>query len=53
MYRLEHGEFLAGQIRDCELVVYEESGHVPMWEEPDRFNRELDAFSRRVFGDER
>ena len=49
MYRLEHGEFLAGQIRDCELVVFEESGHVPMWEEPDRSNRELDAFGRQVF----
>ncbi len=49
MYTLEQGEYLADQIRDCELVVFEESGHVPMWEEPERFNRELLAFSGRVF----
>ena len=49
MYTLKQGEYLAEQIRDCELVVFEESGHVPMWEEPERFNRELLAFSGRVF----
>jgi pimeloyl-ACP methyl ester carboxylesterase len=49
MYTLEQGEYLAGRIRDCELVVFEGSGHVPMWEEPDRFNRELIAFGQRVF----
>lgn len=49
MHTLEQDEYLVGQIRDCELVVLEESGHVPMWEESGRFNRELLTFSRRVF----
>jgi hypothetical protein len=28
---------------------FERGGHVPMPQEPARFNRELDAFARRVF----
>src|SRR5262249_6821997 len=53
MYRLEHGEYLAAQIRDCELVIFQESGHVPMWEEPARFNQELLSFGKRVFSEPR
>jgi pimeloyl-ACP methyl ester carboxylesterase len=48
MYKLAHGEHLASLISGSELVVFEESGHVPMWEEPERFNRELRAFAIRV-----
>jgi non-heme chloroperoxidase len=50
MYKLVHGEYLASIIPGCELVVFEESGHVPMWEEPERFNHELHAFAERVAG---
>jgi non-heme chloroperoxidase len=32
------GEWLAERI-PAELVVFERSGHCPMWEEPDRFNQ--------------
>ena len=48
MYKLEHGKYLAGVIPGCELVVFEESGHVPMWEEPARFVEEIERFSRRL-----
>jgi len=48
MYKLAHGEYLASVIPGSELVVFEESGHVPMWEEPERFNRELRAFAARA-----
>jgi pimeloyl-ACP methyl ester carboxylesterase len=48
MYRIEHGHWLAEHIPGTELVVFEESGHVPMWEEPDRFNAELARFVQRV-----
>jgi pimeloyl-ACP methyl ester carboxylesterase len=30
-------------------VVFESSGHVPMLEEPDKFNRELQSFAEEVF----
>jgi non-heme chloroperoxidase len=50
MYKIAHGEYLASVIPGCELVVFEESGHVPMWEEAQRFNRELHAFAGRVSG---
>jgi non-heme chloroperoxidase len=48
MYKLDHGEYLARVIPGTELIVFEESGHVPMWEEPDRFNAEIERFSRRL-----
>jgi pimeloyl-ACP methyl ester carboxylesterase len=48
MYKLAHGEYLASMIPGSELIVFEESGHVPMREEPERFNRELHAFAGRV-----
>jgi non-heme chloroperoxidase len=49
MYELRQGEFLAGAIPGCELVVFEESGHVPMIEEPEKFNRTVSEFGRQVF----
>ncbi len=38
------GEDLAERIRGSRLVVFEESGHCPFLEEPDRFNAELEQF---------
>jgi pimeloyl-ACP methyl ester carboxylesterase len=32
------GTWLAEHLPDAELHVFEESGHCPMWEEPERFN---------------
>ena len=32
------GAWLADALPDAELHVFEESGHCPMWEEPERFN---------------
>ena len=48
MYRIEHGHWLAEHIPGTELVVFEDSGHCPMWEEPDRFNETVDRFARQV-----
>ena len=50
MYDIRQGEYLARAIPGTRLVVFDQSGHVPMLEEPDKFNRELDAFAREVFG---
>ncbi|MFC7173663.1 alpha/beta fold hydrolase [Haloplanus litoreus] len=33
-----------GEIPDATHVPFEESGHCPFWEEPDRFNEEVAAF---------
>ncbi len=48
MYKLVHGEWLAEHIPGTELVVFEESGHTPMWEEPAKFNEEIERFSERL-----
>jgi non-heme chloroperoxidase len=48
MYNIEQGHYLAEHIPGTELIIFEESGHVPMREEPERFNRELADFARRV-----
>ena len=48
MYRIEHGHWLAGAIPSTELVVFEDSGHVPMWEEPDRFNETMHRFAQQL-----
>jgi pimeloyl-ACP methyl ester carboxylesterase len=49
MYDIRQGEYLARAIPDTRLVVFESSGHVPMLEEPDKFNRELQSFAEEVF----
>jgi pimeloyl-ACP methyl ester carboxylesterase len=36
--KLASGEWLRAHLPDAEYVVFEHSGHCPMWEEPDRFN---------------
>lgn len=37
----ESSEWMAGAAPDGRLVVFDDSGHLPMLEEPDRFNEEL------------
>ena len=37
----EHTSGAAAQVRS---LLYEESGHMPFWEEPDRFNRDMEEF---------
>jgi pimeloyl-ACP methyl ester carboxylesterase len=37
-------EEVASQLPDARLVVFEESGHCPFLEEPDRFNQVVDEF---------
>jgi len=49
MYSISDGEYLARVIPGTQLVVFDRSGHVPMLEEPEKFNQELDAFARAVF----
>jgi len=49
MYNIKDGEYLARVIPGTKLVVFDQSGHAPMLEEPDRFNQELDAFAAEVF----
>ena len=48
MYKLVHGEWLAEHIPGTGLVVFEESGHVPMWEEAEKFNGEISRFTQRL-----
>jgi non-heme chloroperoxidase len=48
MYKLVHGEWLAEHIPGTELIVFEESGHVPQWEEADKFNDEIHRFTQRL-----
>jgi non-heme chloroperoxidase len=36
--KLGSGEWLANTLANAEYVVFDDSGHCPMWEEPDRFN---------------
>ncbi|MFD1513985.1 alpha/beta fold hydrolase [Halomarina rubra] len=42
------GGWLEATIPDAELVRFEESGHCPQWEEPEKFNAELTAFVDRT-----
>ena len=39
-----NAELLAGAIPDARLSIYPGSGHLTMWQEPDRFVRELEEF---------
>ncbi len=38
------GAWMHEQIPDSELLRFEESGHCPFWEEPEKFNREVADF---------
>lgn len=39
------GSWLQEQIPDSKLVMFEESGHCPFWEEPEKFNRKVADFA--------
>jgi pimeloyl-ACP methyl ester carboxylesterase len=41
-------EFMEQTIPQSRLVVFEQSGHVPMLEETEKFNRALDEFAKEV-----
>jgi non-heme chloroperoxidase len=49
MYDIRQGEYLARAIPGTRLVVFDRSGHVPMLEEPDKFNLEIESFSQELF----
>jgi pimeloyl-ACP methyl ester carboxylesterase len=38
------GEYMLDRMPDAQLVVFEESNHLPFFEEPDRFNEVVDAW---------
>jgi non-heme chloroperoxidase len=39
--KIGSGEWLAKELQSCEHIVFEDSGHCPMWEEPETFNQLL------------
>ena len=43
--RVGTGRHIASTVTGAELLVYEDVGHAPFWEDPDRFNRDLDRFA--------
>ncbi|MDG4665408.1 alpha/beta hydrolase [Mycobacterium sp. 236(2023)] len=45
--KLASAEWLSGALADAELHVFDDSGHCPMWEEPDRFNELLAGWISR------
>ncbi len=49
MYDIRQGEYLARAIPGTRLVVFDRSGHVPMLEEPDKFNQEVETFAQELF----
>lgn len=42
------GRFVADRIPCCQLSVFKNSGHMPFYEEPDRFNQEFIDFMAKV-----
>lgn len=44
----EHQDDLAAAIPDSQLVVYEQTGHLVLWEQPERVARDLTAFVERL-----
>ncbi len=47
LFSVEVGKQLHASIRDSELVVIKDSGHMPMWETPDETNRAILEFLGR------
>lgn len=39
------GEYMREQIPNSELVMFEQSGHSPFWEEPEKFNAAVARFA--------
>ncbi len=37
-------------IAKCDLILYENAGHMPFLEQPDRFNADLSSFATTIFG---
>lgn len=48
--RVANAEAAALRIRDCELVVFDECGHLPYAEYPDKFNAALGGFLAKRTG---
>ena len=44
IYAPELGEYMRQQLPDATLVMFDNSGHAPFWEEPDKFNTTLAGF---------
>jgi transposase len=44
----KNGAYLAEAMPDARLVIFEDSGHAPFWDEPDRFNDEVESFIARL-----
>lgn len=44
LYPTKIRDYLKENLPESTLVVFEESGHSPFWEEPEKFNREIAAF---------
>ncbi len=42
--RAATGRHIASTVTGAELAVYEDTGHAPFWEDPARFNRDLERF---------
>jgi pimeloyl-ACP methyl ester carboxylesterase len=42
------GEYLNQNLPQAQMVVFEQSGHCPFLEEPERFNKEVDQFLRSL-----
>jgi non-heme chloroperoxidase len=46
-------EAIASRMQNVEVSLVPDVGHMPFWESPERFNRELGAFASRCFGAKR
>lgn len=42
------GRFTAESMPDCRLEIFNQSGHMPFWEEADAFNRSIDCLAARI-----
>jgi pimeloyl-ACP methyl ester carboxylesterase len=40
----DNGQYLADATPGARLVMFDDSGHAPQWDEPERFNREVRSF---------
>ena len=48
LFPVEHAEAVAAAIPAAELRIFEHSGHIPMWSEPEAFNEAVAAFLDRL-----
>jgi non-heme chloroperoxidase len=46
--RLDHERQVLAAIPQTSLSLFEQSGHAPFWEEPERFNTEVMKFASSV-----